>query len=102
MRSLWSEMKRMATAGVVLLAAAQGVEFRAPLATSAPLRQVLRQLRDHIAPLEADRFLAPDLETAARLVGSGKISSACGIPAADGLPELTVVGEDCCSRPGSC
>ena len=27
---------------------------------------------------------------------------ACGIPASDGLPELSVVGEDCCSRPGSC
>ena len=70
--------------GVELLCAAQGVEFRTPLKTSAALRQVLKKLRQNITPLAEDRFLAPDLETAARLVGSGEISNACGVA----LPEL--------------
>lgn len=70
--------------GVELLCAAQGVEFRAPLATSMPLRQVLSRLRQEVAPIGADRYLAPDLETSARLVAGGEIARAAGVA----LPEL--------------
>ncbi len=59
--------------GIELMAAAQGIGFRAPLATAAPLREVIAALRNHIAPLEADRELSGDIETAARMVRSGAV-----------------------------
>ncbi len=70
--------------GVELLCAAQGVEFRAPLSTSAPLQNVLARLRADVPALREDRYLAPDIEAAARLVASGAISGAAGLA----LPEL--------------
>ena len=70
--------------GVEALCAAQGIGFRAPLETSAPLRRVIARLRADVPALAADRFMAPDLETAARLVGSGALAAAAGI----GLPPL--------------
>ncbi|MBN8630008.1 MAG: histidine ammonia-lyase [Rhodobacterales bacterium] len=70
--------------GVELLCAAQGVEFRRPLLTSPPLQAVLARLRQDVATLGADRYLAPDLETAARLVAEGEIAAAAGVA----LPEL--------------
>ncbi len=54
--------------GVELLAAAQGIEFRRPLRTSDLLEAVLGVVRDHIQPLDDDRVLAADIETAASLV----------------------------------
>ena len=59
--------------GVELLCAAQGVEFRAPLKTSTPLTRVVLRLRDDVLTLGEDRYLAPDLERAAYLIGSGDI-----------------------------
>ncbi len=70
--------------GVELICAAQGVEFRAPLATSAPLQRVMARLRADIAPLTEDRYLAPDLERAAALVRAGALLDAVDAP----LPEL--------------
>ena len=70
--------------GVELLCGAQGVEFRAPLTTSGPLVRVLDELRAEVATLDEDRFLAPDLERAAELVGSGMLTAACRVE----LPEL--------------
>ena len=61
--------------GVELLCAAQGIEFRAPLTTSAPLQAAIAALRDCAARLEEDRYLAPDLESSAGLVSSGSLSS---------------------------
>ena len=61
-------------AGIVaieLLAAAQGVQLRAPLATSAALAEVHAALRA-VAPFYAeDRYFAPDIEAAKRLVTGG-------------------------------
>jgi histidine ammonia-lyase len=71
--------------GVELLCAAQGVEFRAPLPTSAPLLNVLKRLRADVPALGEDRYLAPDLEAAARLIGAGEIARATGLS----LPELS-------------
>ncbi|MCX7646111.1 MAG: histidine ammonia-lyase [Rhodobacteraceae bacterium] len=70
--------------GIEALCAAQGVEFRAPLLTSAPLQAVLARLRAEVPALAEDRFLAPDLEAAAGLVRSGALAEAAGI----GLPAL--------------
>jgi histidine ammonia-lyase len=70
--------------GIEALCAAQGVEFRAPLLTSAPLQAVLARLRAEVPALAEDRFLAPDLEAAAALVRSGALAGAAGI----GLPAL--------------
>ena len=71
--------------GVEAICAAQGIEFRAPLQTSAPLTAVVARLRQDVATLGEDRYLAPDLEAAARLIGTGALTAACGLP----LPELT-------------
>ena len=59
--------------GIELLCAAAGVEFRHPLKTSAPLQAVLARLRRDVAPLEHDRYMAPDLEAAAALVREGAL-----------------------------
>jgi histidine ammonia-lyase len=56
--------------GVELLCAAEGIEHRAPLKTSPPLVNAVEQLRQNVPALEKDRYLAPDLETAADLIKS--------------------------------
>ena len=66
--------------GVEALCAAQGVEFRAPLTTSAPLARVLARLRQDVATLGEDRYLAPDLEAAAALVAADALSTSAAIP----------------------
>ena len=70
--------------GVEAVCAAQGIDFRAPLATSAPLQSVIQKLRSRVATLGEDRYLAPDLEAAAALVASGALAGATGLA----LPEL--------------
>ncbi|WP_458789838.1 histidine ammonia-lyase [Yoonia sp. MH D7] len=65
--------------GVELLCAAQGIEFRAPLTTSDPLQNVVARLRLDVATLDDDRYLAPDIEAATRLVSNGAITTAAGI-----------------------
>ena len=56
--------------GVELLCAAMGVEHRAPLQTSKCLQKILSRLREDIAALETDRYMAPDLKAAAQLVSN--------------------------------
>ena len=65
--------------GVELICAAQGIEFRAPLTTSPRLQPVLACIRAEIAPLGQDRYMAPDLAAAARLVASGALIAAAGL-----------------------
>jgi len=65
--------------GVELLCAAQGVEHRAPLATSGPLQAAMTILRAKIAPLGEDRYLAPDLEASASLVADHSLVAATGV-----------------------
>ncbi|MCT4371231.1 histidine ammonia-lyase [Yangia mangrovi] len=62
--------------GVEALCAAQGVDFRAPLKTSHRLARVVAKIREHVAPLENDRYLAPDLEKGAVLVREGDLLAA--------------------------
>ncbi len=65
--------------GVEAICAAQGIEFRTPLRTSPRLQAVIAALRTEVAPLGADRFLAPDLERAADMIRSGALISAAGL-----------------------
>ena len=63
--------------GIELLAAGQGIEFHRPLATSTHLEHVHAQLRAQVAPYDADRFFAPDIEAARRMVVDGALSASC-------------------------
>ncbi len=65
--------------GVEAMCAAQGLEFRAPLKTSAPLQSALKAFRAEVPALTDDRYLAPDLARAAALVAKGSLSQATGI-----------------------
>jgi histidine ammonia-lyase len=65
--------------GVEAMCAAQGVEFRAPLRTSAPLQAALAAFRAEVPALTDDRYLAPDLARAAALVAEGALSEATGL-----------------------
>lgn len=69
--------------GIELFCAAEGVRFRAPLKTSAPLRAVLDVFSAEIQPLLQDRYLAPDLEASARLVRGDALLKAAGVSASD-------------------
>jgi histidine ammonia-lyase len=53
------------------LAAAQGIDFHAPLETSAKLSQAHALLRERAAFYARDRYFASDIDAATALVGSG-------------------------------
>jgi histidine ammonia-lyase len=57
--------------GIEWLAAAQGVDFHRPLATSPRLAQAHAALRSSVAFYDKDRLFAPDIEAARRLVLEG-------------------------------
>ena len=63
---------------VELLAAAQGVELRAPLETSPKLQDALRLIRAEVAFWDRDRAFAPDLARAKALVEGGGFMSFVG------------------------
>ncbi len=65
--------------GVEALCAAQGVEARAPLVTSAPLRSAMAALRAKVPPLKEDRILSGDIETAANMMRSDAMAEAAGL-----------------------
>ena len=73
-------MTRNATAviGIELLAAAQGCDFHAPLASSPGLESVRNALRAQVPRLEQDRYFHPDIEVASKLVRSGDVIAAAG------------------------
>jgi histidine ammonia-lyase len=62
------------TAGIVaieLLAATQGIDFRAPLATSPRLAEAHALVRSEVAFYDHDRYFAPDIDAIRRLVEAG-------------------------------
>ncbi|MFC5586274.1 histidine ammonia-lyase [Nitratireductor kimnyeongensis] len=71
--------------GIEAVTAAQGIDFRAPLKTSAALSAAHGAIRQAVPDLEEDRYLASDLERAIELVGSGALNAS--IPGSI-LPEL--------------
>ena len=70
-----SDMARN-SAGIVaieLLAAAQGIDFRAPLRTSPALQPVHALVRSRVAFYDHDRYFAPDIEAIRELVEAGAL-----------------------------
>ncbi len=65
--------------GIELLAAAQGCEFHAPLASSAPLERARALLRARVPALADDRHFAPDMAEATALITSGALAAAAGL-----------------------
>ena len=61
--------------GIEALAAAQAIDLRAPLRTSGELQRAHAVIRGAVPMLEADRYLAGDLEAAIALVRSGTLDS---------------------------
>ncbi|PRE45520.1 histidine ammonia-lyase [Burkholderia multivorans] len=62
---------------IELLAAAQGVDLRAPHLTSPLLQDVMRVIRARVPHYVLDRYFAPDIEAIARYVQDGTIASHC-------------------------
>ncbi|WP_349570448.1 histidine ammonia-lyase [Azotobacter salinestris] len=60
-----------AVVGIELLAAAQGVDFHAPLSSSPQLDEVMALIRSRVAHYEEDRYFAPDIATARAWVEGG-------------------------------
>jgi histidine ammonia-lyase len=71
---------------IELLAAAQGIDLRAPHRTSAALGQVMQTLRAAVPHYELDRHFAPDIAAVARLVREGTIASASPLSFASEAP----------------
>jgi histidine ammonia-lyase len=68
---------------IELLAACQGADFHAPLASSHCLEAVRRLVRSEVPHLDNDRFMAPDMASAAAMVRSGAVVRAADVA----LPE---------------
>ena len=72
------------------LAAAQGIEFLRPLASSPPLEAAHALLRQGVPAMPTDRHIAPDIEHASMLVHGGALGAVLrGLP---GLPALWLPG----------
>jgi histidine ammonia-lyase len=65
-----------AIVGIEALTAAQGIDLRAPLITSPELTKAVAAVRAVVPTLEEDRYMAPDLAAACRLVSSGALGAA--------------------------
>ncbi len=59
---------------VEYLAAAQGLDFRAPLKTTPLLEQAKAILREQVAFYDQDRYFGPDIEQSADLLRDGKLN----------------------------
>ena len=80
------------TAGIVaieLLAACQGLDFRAPLKSSEPLERAKSLLREKVPFYDRDRYFAPDIHKATELVVSGRFNE---LISGDLLPSFTEAG----------
>jgi histidine ammonia-lyase len=62
---------------IELLAAAQGVDLRAPVVTSAKLQKVMREIRTRVPHYDIDRYLAPDIAAITEAVKQGVIAAHC-------------------------
>jgi histidine ammonia-lyase len=74
--------------GIELLASAQGVEFLRPLTSSPAIETVHALLRTHCPSIDRDRYLAPDIERATRLVTDGSLARI--LRSLPGLPVLWI------------
>ncbi|NKB60290.1 MAG: histidine ammonia-lyase [Alphaproteobacteria bacterium] len=69
-----------AIVAIELLAAAQGVEFHAPLASSPALERARSVIRARVPAMEEDRFLSPDIEAAQGLIAADRFTDFISIP----------------------
>ncbi|HET7809430.1 MAG TPA: histidine ammonia-lyase [Steroidobacteraceae bacterium] len=60
---------------IELLAAAQGVDLRAPIVTSARLQRVMQDIRARVPHYDIDRYLAPDIAAMTEAVRGGVIAA---------------------------
>jgi histidine ammonia-lyase len=60
---------------IELLAAAQGVDLRAPHLTSEKLQRVMREIRSRVKHYEVDHYLAPDIAAMTDAVRGGVIAA---------------------------
>ncbi|NIE65051.1 histidine ammonia-lyase [Burkholderia sp. Ax-1719] len=60
---------------IELLAAAQGVDLRAPHATSPALHHVMQAVRSEVPHYDLDRYFAPDIAAMTQLVQNGTIAA---------------------------
>ncbi len=74
--------------GVEAICGVQGIEFRAPLQTSAALQAAMAVLRTKVATLAQDRYMAPSIEAAADMIATGTLCSAVDLsPFVQGFAE---------------
>ena len=59
---------------VEYLASVQGLDFRAPLTSTERLEQARALLREQVSFYAEDRYFAPDIQTTAELLASGRLS----------------------------
>jgi histidine ammonia-lyase len=85
---------------IELLAAAQGCDFHAPLASSAALERLRALLRAEVPHLDEDRHLAPDIAKAIALVRSGRLARVAGETALPGVAQPGVA-QPGVAQPGS-
>ena len=75
--------------GIEALTAAQGVEFRAPLATSPALAGAIQEIRNVVPRLTDDRYMAGDLALVETLVAEDRLVRAVEAATPDAvLPHL--------------
>ena len=60
---------------IELMCAAQGVEYRAPLAPGRGVARALATVREFVPPLGRDRVLTPDIERLAAAIAGGRFAS---------------------------
>jgi histidine ammonia-lyase len=66
--------------GIECLAAAQGCDMHAPLASSTPLESARTALRAIVPALDEDRYFHPDIAAATRWIRSGALLGLAGLP----------------------
>jgi histidine ammonia-lyase len=76
---------------IELLAAAQGVDLRAPHETSPRLGKVMGMVRAEAAHYEIDRYFAPDIAAVTRLIQSGAIAAHSPMRFASEAPDQSSV-----------
>ncbi len=62
---------------IELLAAAQGVDLRAPFQTSPKLQGAMREIRSRVPHYDIDRYMAPDIAAISDAVKNGVIAAHC-------------------------
>ena len=71
--------------GIEAATAAQGIDFRAPLKTSPELQKTHAVIRQAMPTLEADRYMACELEAVIELVRAGGLNASVSVGILPGL-----------------